>query len=139
VGVLKFFLLRKVLKFNQAFKTLDNKVYSNRVELNSLQTKSINSWNNLLKDKSTLLVSYTFNFTHHKRTIQRGGLLVVLKSNNGENILTFLDNDKINVYYEVFIPQSSATALCVSFDKECELRMTNIEEKKKNYLESLLP
>jgi hypothetical protein len=139
IGVLKFYLLRKISVYNKAFRDLDNKVYSSKVELNSLQEKSIRSWNNLLKDKSTLLISYTFNSTHHKRTIQRGGLLLIFKSNNGENILTVLDDDKVNMYYEVFIPQSVANTMCNSFDKESETRMTYAENKKKNYLESLLP
>jgi hypothetical protein len=43
------------------------------------------------------------------------------------------------MYYEVFIPQSVANTMCNSFDKESETRMTYAENKKKNYLESLLP
>lgn len=139
IGVLKFTILRKVSICNQTFRNIDSKVYSNKVELNSLQEKSIKSWNNLLKDKTTLLISYTSNSTHNKRTIQHDGMLLILKSNNGENMLTVLEDGRLNMYYEIFIPQSSAMVMCNSFDKESELRMTNMENKKKAFLESFLP
>lgn len=138
IRVLKFYLLRNILKINKTFKKIDFTINSEKTELNTLQEKSIKNWDVLLKDKSTQLNYSFYNSTYIKRSIQRGTLLVVLQSNNNENNFTLIDTGDRNLYYEVYIPHIHAREMSLYFDKEQEKRITTLENRKRAHIESII-
>ncbi len=135
VRVFKIFLLRSLIKFNWIFKKIDNKVYSTNSDLNSLQEKSIGVWNLLLSDKSTTLNA---SLKSYSRSIQRGSLLIVLKGEMNDQTLIVMDTDGLNLFYEVYIPQTHSKEMASYFDKENEKRISSLENKKRIHLESQL-
>lgn len=138
IRILKFFLLRKVLKLNKAFKKIDFTINSEKTELSTLQEKSIKNWDLLLRDKSTQLNYSFYNSIYIKRSIQRGTLLIILQSNNNENIFTLIDTGEKNLYYEVYIPHIHANEMALYFDKEQEKRITTLENRKRAHIESII-
>lgn len=137
VGIFKFFLLRNLIRFNriEVFKKIDNNVYSTNNNTNSLQEKSIGVWNLLLNDKSSVLNASLLSYS---RVIQRGSLLVVLKDKSEEHTLVVMDTDKLNLFYEVYIPKSYSKQMMSCFDKENEKRMNSVENEMLIQLESQL-
>lgn len=138
IRILKFYLLRNVLKLNRMFRKIDFTINNEKAELNSLQKKSITNWDILLKDKSTQLNYSFYNSTYVKRSIQRGTLLVILQSNNNESNFTLIDTGDMNLYYEVYIPHIHANEMSLYFDKEQEKRITTLENRKRAHIESVI-
>lgn len=138
IRVLRFYLLRNILKINKIFKQIDFTINNDKIELNAIQEKSIKNWNGLLKDKSTQLNYSFYNSTHIKRSILRGTLLVILQSNNNENTFTLIDTGDMNLYYEVYIPHIHASEMILYFDKEQEKRITTLENRKRSHIESII-
>jgi len=132
--IFKFFLLRNLSKLNSIFSKLETKVYDDKVEINSMQQKSIQSWNTLLKDPTTFLNSNLLTYT---RFIQKGTLLMILKNRTDIN-LTVMDTPKRILYYQVFIPQKYADEMSMLFDRELDKRMNSLESKKRTELESVI-
>jgi hypothetical protein len=133
-SIFKFFLLRNLSKLNSIFSKLETKVYDDKVEINSMQQKSIQSWNTLLKDPTTFLNSNLLTYT---RFIQKGTLLIILKNRTDIN-LTVMDTSKRSLYYQVFIPQKYADEMSILFDRELDKRMNSLESKKRTELESVI-
>lgn len=131
VRVLKFYFLRKLLTLNRMFTKIDSKVYSSNIEISSLQERSIKNWNSLLLDKTTILST---SLISQDRTIQRGSLLVVLRSNPDTTLTAF----GVNLYYETFIPQLYSNEMISNFDKEQEKRMKMLESKKRSHIELII-
>ena len=138
IRVLRFYLLRNILKINKIFKQIDFTINNDKIELNTIQEKSIKNWNGLLKDKSTQLNYSFYNSTHIKRSILRGTLLIILQSNNNENTFTLIDTGDMNLYYEVYIPHIHASEMILYFDKEQEKRITTLENRKRSHIESII-
>lgn len=138
IRVLKFYLLRKVLRLNKMFKKIDFTINSEKTELSTLQEKSIINWDILLKDKSTQLNYSFYKSIYIKRSIQRGSLLVVLQSSSNENGFTLIDTGDRNLYYEVYIPHIHAREMTLYFDKEQEKRFTTLENRKRAHIESII-
>ena len=138
IRVLKFYLLRKVLRLNKMFKKIDFTINSEKTELSTLQEKSIINWDILLKDKSTQLNYSFYKSIYIKRSIQRGSLLVVLQSSSNENGFTLIDTGDRNLYYEVYIPHIHAREMSLYFDKEQEKRFTTLENRKRVHIESII-
>ena len=133
ISLFKFSLLRKISKLNKFFHKIDNKV-TEKIEINSMQEISIKTWCSLLKDKSTILSA---NILTHNRVIQKGNLLIVLKQ-RGDSMMTVMDTNDINIFYEIFIPQKYYEEIGILFDREQDKRMSLFESTKRKELESLI-
>lgn len=134
IGVLKFYLLRNLNKINKMFRNMDNKIYASGAELNSTQERVIDIFNSFLIDKSSVLNASLSTST---RTIQKGSALIVLKTTE-DSTITIIGGDDMNLLFEVYIPSSYSKEMIKSFDKEQEKRMSVMETKKRNQLESII-
>lgn len=135
LSTFKFYYLRKVAKFKGNFKKMDIKVYYDKIKLNSLQEKSINTWNSLVKDRGSNLQC---SLSTYDRSVQKDGILLILKSTSSENILTYINTGEVNVLFEIFIPQGYAKEIATTFDIEQSKRICLDEHKKRKYIESLI-
>jgi|GEM_PF-5339924 len=135
IRILKFFLLKKILKFNRLINNIGSRVYSSKTQLTPLQERAIKIWNSLIEDKSSSLNACVRT---HDRFIQKGTILIILK-NNADQILTIIDSGKgSNLFYEVYIPNFYLQEMTLFFDKEQEKRMNSFENRKRGQLESQL-
>ena len=134
IGVLKFYLLRNLNKINKMYRSVDNKIYSSRSQLNSTQERVIDLFNSFLIDKSSLLNASLSTYT---RTIQKGSSLIVLRTTE-DCTITIIGGGDVNLLFEVYIPSSYSREMIKSFDKEQEKRMSVMEIKKRNQLESII-
>lgn len=130
--VLKIYLLRNILKLNKIIKLIDiKKVYYDKIELNSLQKRSIKTWNSLLQNsKSTLVASISTN----TRIISKGSFTCILEVNK-DITLTFIDSSINSIYYEIYLPQDTALEIATLFDKEQSVRLSKMNKEIKDSLE----
>ncbi len=135
VKILKFFLFRKLLNLNKVFHLIDSKVYSEKVDLSTIQEKSIKMWDKLLKDPTSEL--QTCNASD-RRIIKRGSLICMLKISSQESNLTIMQNNGVKMFYDIYIPQKNSNEMVNSFDSVQEKKINSLIEKEKRSIENIL-
>lgn len=131
-NIFKIYLLRKLIKLNRIFHS---KVYNEKVELNSLQEKSIKMWQKLLKDNSSNLDHCSES---GRRIIKRDSLTCILKSTIQESNLIIIQNNGTKLFYDIFIPQKNSTEMSNLFDETQRKRIDLMIEKEKKSIEDAL-
>ena len=133
IKVLKIYLLRYLLILNKMFNKIDKKV-SYKIEITSLQERSIELWGSLLKDKLTLLNS---SISSQTRMITKDSLTIILKSGQ-EKTISLIDTGDVKIFYEVFIPESLSRDMENFFDKEIDKRISLIENNQRSEIEKVI-
>ncbi len=98
------------------------------------QEKAIRLWKLVLKDKNSKLAFNTYGI----RQIELENLLLVFQHNpTGESIITIMDvNDVNHNLYELHIPVKNSLYICDQFDSEMDKRMNDVENKRRNIIET---
>lgn len=135
VRVLKFYLFRKLIKLNKVFHLIDSKVYSEKVELNNIQEKSIKLWNSLLKDKSVELQNC---WNSSRRIIKKGSLICIFKYTIQDSSLIVMQNNGVKMFYDIFIPQKNANEMANLFDDTQQKKIDSMIEQEKKCIENIL-
>jgi len=125
--------MRKLASLNSVLNFIDKKVItSNKAVLNSLQAKSVEKWYALIEDKSSILTSCGSD-----QVIQKGTVLCCMKSGS-DSILTVTDSSNVNIFYDIYIPQSVANDMIKEFHKEQVGRINKIMDDKRDYIASMI-
>ncbi len=113
---LKIFILRSIINVRTKYLSLN--LGEKATELNDMQKKSIQTWNLLLKDKNSELLSCQVTT---RRMIIRGDSICVISANNETNLM-FIRLGKDSIYYDVWLPNGLVSEIFNSFDKEQKVR-----------------
>lgn len=124
---------RNLIRFNRLFGSIPMS-FASQTELNSLQEKVINNWNDLLKDPKSNLDCSIKSYT---RVIHNNDISYILRSSL-ERTLTIIGTGDKNIFYEVYIPQTQVTEMSNNFDKVKEEKLSKSELKSRKIIEDLL-
>jgi len=128
-------LKRLRVRWRKWRRSIDNSIVSNEDKvITPFQEKAIRLWKLVLKDKNSKLAFNTYGI----RQIELENLLLVFQHNpTGESIITIMDvNDVNHNLYELHIPVKNSLYICDQFDSEMDKRMNDVENKRRNIIET---
>lgn len=128
-------LKRLRVRWRKWRRSIDNSIVSSEDKvITPFQEKAIRLWKLTLKDKNSKLAFNTYGI----RQIELENLLLVFQHNpTGESIITIMDvNDVNHNLYELHIPVKNSLYICDQFDSEMDKRMNDVENKRRNIIET---
>jgi hypothetical protein len=128
-------LKRLRVRWRKWRRSIDNSIVSSEDKvITPFQEKAIRLWKLVLKDKNSKLAFNTYGI----RQIELENLLLVFQHNpTGESIITIMDvNDVNHNLYELHIPVKNSLYICDQFDSEMDKRMNDVENKRRNIIET---
>ncbi len=128
-------LKRLRVRWRKWRRSIDNSIVSSEERvITPFQEKAIRLWKLVLKDKNSKLAFNTYGI----RQIELENLLLVFQHNpTGESIITIMDvNDVNHNLYELHIPVKNSLYICDQFDSEMDKRMNDVENKRRNIIET---
>jgi len=126
-------LLRRYLKWHRFWEKFKNKwAIAPREKQSMYQTKAIQLWTMLLKDKEAML--HYSNVTG-VRQIHKKEVLVSYYPGQGDFYMTIIDlSGQRNNLYELSIRQADVSMLSDAFDTENDKRMRHLDAEKRTII-----
>jgi hypothetical protein len=127
---LKIYILRLAIKAR--IKYLASHVISKTDELDKLQKKAIAVWAQLLKDRDSQMASC---FITNRRMLRKDNVTCIVTTGNEVNFMFIRSSDK-DVYFEVYLPNTTISSMFNSFDREQKVRFERILEESRDLVSS---
>lgn len=118
---LKMFVLRTVVRAKFA---VASHVVVKTDELNRLQKRSAAIWDQMLKDRGTTMMSCLIT---NRRMLRKDRVTCIITTGHDVNFV-FIRSGGKDVYFEVYLPNSTISSMFKSFDKEQRVRFDGVME-----------